>query len=378
MKNPVELNIIAFNTPYPPDFGGSIDVFYKLKNLAALGARIYLHCFTYKTFTPQPELERYCKKVFYYRRKKGLFHFFSALPYIVTTRSHPEMLQVLKESGSPILFEGLHTCRWLGHDILSGVIKIVRMHNIEHHYYRELCRATTNPLKKMFYGLESLKLKRFEKITSFADSIAAISPPDHEYFEKKHRNSILVPAFHPFSDVTGKTGTGSYFLFHGNLSVEENQKVVEFLANKVFNGMDLPLVIAGKNPPDKIVKLGHKYPNIIVRSNPPESEMSRLISDAQACIIPAFQATGLKLKLLGSLFAGRFCVVNKKMVSGTGLEDLCIVAESSDEFRMILKKIRNREFSENEIRKREKILSDIYSNKKNAEILLNCIKTMQA
>ena len=41
------LNLISFDVPYPPDYGGVIDVFYKIKALYALGIRVHLHCFEY-------------------------------------------------------------------------------------------------------------------------------------------------------------------------------------------------------------------------------------------------------------------------------------------------------------------------------------------
>ena len=40
-----KLHIISFDNPYPPVYGGVIDVFYKIKDLHAEGYEIYLHCF---------------------------------------------------------------------------------------------------------------------------------------------------------------------------------------------------------------------------------------------------------------------------------------------------------------------------------------------
>ena len=41
------LHIVSFDVPYPPDYGGAIDVYYKLKALHEEGIKIYLHCFEY-------------------------------------------------------------------------------------------------------------------------------------------------------------------------------------------------------------------------------------------------------------------------------------------------------------------------------------------
>lgn len=42
------LNIIAFNIPWPANYGGIIDVYYKMKALHQCGVKIILHCFEYE------------------------------------------------------------------------------------------------------------------------------------------------------------------------------------------------------------------------------------------------------------------------------------------------------------------------------------------
>ncbi|MCX6283192.1 MAG: mannosyltransferase, partial [Bacteroidetes bacterium] len=39
------LHIVSFDIPYPPDYGGVIDVYYKIKTLSEAGVKIHLHCF---------------------------------------------------------------------------------------------------------------------------------------------------------------------------------------------------------------------------------------------------------------------------------------------------------------------------------------------
>ncbi len=65
------LHIITHDVPYPADFGGVIDLFYKIKTLHELGIKIHLHCFTGKR-TQQEELNKYCVSVKYYPRKTKL------------------------------------------------------------------------------------------------------------------------------------------------------------------------------------------------------------------------------------------------------------------------------------------------------------------
>lgn len=363
-----QLHIVSFDVPSLPDYGGVIDVFYKIKALSEAGVEIILHCFHYGR-KKSPELERYCSKVYYYPRGKGVNYLFSRLPYIVATRSSAELLKNLVSVDAPILFEGLHTCFFIDHPLLAGRMKIIRMHNVEHEYYNQLAADEQNLLRKIYYRMEAKKLKAYEKIVGSADMVATISPSDQEYFIHIHRNSALVPAFHSFEEITSKPGQGSYFLFHGNLSVNENRRAVLFLIDEVFNGLGQKLVIAGKNPGNEIIKKAAGSANIEVVANPEQKTMDELIANAQSCVLPTFQATGLKLKLLSSLFAGRFCITNRAMVANTGLENLCIIAENRDEFIRLVRETALADFSQEEINRRKSVLDNGFSNRKNAEML---------
>ena len=43
----LHLHIISFDIPYPANYGGVIDVYYKAKALSEKGVKVHLHCFQY-------------------------------------------------------------------------------------------------------------------------------------------------------------------------------------------------------------------------------------------------------------------------------------------------------------------------------------------
>tara|TARA_Y100000780_G_C13417375_1_gene314344 strand:- start:44 stop:391 length:348 start_codon:yes stop_codon:yes gene_type:complete len=106
-----ELNIVSFDVPCPPDYGGAIDIYYKLETLNDLGIKIYLHCFQYGR-SDSKRLEEICVETFYYPRKRNFIPLFSQKPYIVETRFSSELLENLLKNDAPILFEGLHSTYW--------------------------------------------------------------------------------------------------------------------------------------------------------------------------------------------------------------------------------------------------------------------------
>jgi hypothetical protein len=102
-------------------------------------------------------------------------------------------------------------------------------------------------------------------------------------------------------------------------------------------------------------------------------QIQEYIADAHCNILPTFQATGIKLKLLSALFAGRFCIVNKPMVENTGLEPLCIMANSPEAMKEKIKSVFEKEFTDRERKKREEILLRDFSNIENAKKILKVL-----
>jgi len=365
MTSAKDIHIVSFNVPYPADYGGVIDVYYKLKALAALGVRVHLHCYQYGR-AASPELDKVCHKVYYYKRRIFKDPYFTREPYIVATRNTPEILQNLLKDNFPIIFEGLHCCHYLSHPDLKNRMKIVRMHNIEHIYYRSLARIERNIFKKYFFYSEASRLKSFEKVLECADYIAAISSDDYQSLRKKFDNVIYLPAFHANNKVTATKGKGEFALYHGNLGVGENNEAALYLTREVFKNLNYPLIIAGMNPSKELRKAVEDSPNINLLPKAGTGEISSLISEAHINILPTFQNTGMKLKLINVLFQGRHCIVNDSMVHHTGLEPLCHIARNPKDTREILLKLKDIIFPDEEIERRQSYLSVHFNNERNA------------
>lgn len=367
-----KLHIISFDIPYPPNYGGIIDVFYKIRALHEAGTEIILHCFEYNREQAE-ELNKICSKIYYYERKRSFLKQLSLYPFIVKTRNHQNILKNILAEPAPILFEGLHSCYFLDHPKLISYTKLVRTHNIEHEYYHYLWKSEKDFIRKIYFLLESMKLKLFEKKLAHANYILPISMQDTEYFEKHYDNIILLPAFHPFVKLSTSEGRGDYVIFHGNLSVSENLKSIDFLIEKVFSEITVPFIIAGKNPPEWLLKKIKNIPHISMEANPNAEKMEKLINHSQICLIPTFQATGLKLKLLTSFFAGRHCITNTEMVHGTGLEELCHIGNSPEEIINLTNRLISKRFTKEDIQKRKNILEKEFSNRLNAQKIIDLI-----
>lgn len=331
LKSNRTLHLISFDVPFPANYGGVIDIFYKIKALHRMGIHVILHCFEYGR-DPSAELQPLCKKVYYYPRKTFKNFLIGNVPYIVASRDSSELLGNLLKDNHPILFEGLHTTFHLKHPALKNRFKIVRTHNVEHDYYHHLEMVEKNFFKRYFFKLETEKLKKYQSILKYADLICAISPKDARYFQKKFGKTLFIPAFHSNQKVCVKTGSGTFALYHGNLAVGENHEAAMFLIRNVFSKLKLPFVVAGSHPKKELKQLAAQFPHIRIMDHASTEEIHQLIRDAHINILYTLQDTGIKLKLLNALYQGRHCIVNDKMVVDTGLESLCVKANSPEDF----------------------------------------------
>lgn len=365
------LHIVSFSIPFPANYGGVIDVFYKLKALHRAGIKIHLHCYQYDR-PDATELNSYCESVNYYPRKTGLTSQFSFKPYIVESRHSDLLLKNLLLDNHPILFEGLHSCYYLNHRLLKGRKLIYRESNIEHEYYYNLFKTEKNPGRKTFFLIESLKLRLYQRQLKYATKMLVVSQTDRDYLAKQFnkRDVIYLPSFHGNNEVKSLPGKGDYVLYHGNLSVGENVLAAEYLISEIFNDIDIPLKIAGLNPPENLIKLVSGNKNIELIPNPPQAEMEALIKNAQINVLVTFQATGLKLKLLNTLYNGRWMLVNQEMLAGTGLEKLCEIASGPKEMKEKILSVFNTEFDQNQLVARTELLQSRFSDEANAMKLI--------
>ena len=355
--------------PYPPDYGGVIDVFYRIKALHSLGVQIKLHCFTYGR-AQAAELEKYCVEVHYYQRRLYRSLLFKKEPFISVSRQSSELLENLKRDNSPILFEGLHSCHHLKDPALANRKKMIRMHNVEHLYYAGLAQVEKNPFKRWYFLTEARKLKHFELILDKAAVVFAISHSDQKYFFHRHSNAVYLPAFHANEEFTAPIDRQSFAFYHGNLGVGENNEACLYLCDKIFPGLPFKLIIAGNNPSSELRKICENLPNVDLRTNLSPEEIRGMVQAAQLNILPTFQSTGIKLKLLYALFNGGQILVNSPMVRGTGLEKLVRVEDQVPSFRNAVEQLMKKPVSEELINARKKLFNEDFNNLKNAEIIV--------
>lgn len=369
------LHIISYTVPWPVNQGGVYDVFYKIKALQAAGVHIHLHCFDYGR-GEQPALNQYCASVHYYQRYTGHKGISTALPYIVASRKNETLLQNLLKDDYPVMMEGVHCTYPLMDERFKHRNLFVRLHNVEYRYYDDLYRQSSSAFRKLYYKRESIMLKSYErKIASRAIFWGMTEADDAVYKHELGANNIeLLPLYIPDQwTIEEKPGNGTYCLYHGDLSVDANEKAAVWLLEKVFSKTNIPLVIAGHNPSEKLEELAHSMGHTCLVANPSEREMQDMIAKAQINILPSYTNTGIKIKLVNAIFNGRHCLVNSPTVKHSGLEQLCHIADSASAFIAATETLFATSFTKEETALRKAVTGALFNNERNAKKQLQWI-----
>ena len=385
----MHLHIVAFNVPYPADYGGVIDAYNRVVALSQAGAHVHLHCFLYGR-PPAPQLEQWCEEVCYYNRRMSPWLLLSRIPFIAISRRNSSLMQRLSQDNHPILLEGVHTCECLRllRQIESGSshrFVAVRTHNVEADYYRLLARAERSPFRRLYLLVESRRLRRYEKaVLPLADHIFAVTDSDAAAIRAMGCRQVeTMLSFPPKvdssslddkSELLDSPERSRYVLYHGDLSIPDNQWAVRWIIRNLASRSSLRFVVAGRNPGTSLYRLAARHPNVTLLPSPDDKSMRSLLANAHCMVLLTRQPTGLKLKLLNSLLNPGHCLVNSAMVSGTPFAPLCVVADNPDEMLRAVHRLMSQPLDATAVKKRHDVLSKQLDNRSSAQRILSVLK----
>ncbi len=337
------LQIVCFDNPCPANFGGVIDVFFKIKGLFEAGYHIVLHAF-YSNRNDFSEVEKYVEKLYRYKRDTSGLNFFSMLPYRVATRQSKDLLENIKASNAPILFEGLHSTSILYRNKIPNKT-FLRAHNIEHNYFKGFIKSERNVFKKLVYYFEAVKFEIYEKhILPEIDEIISISNHEKDYFEDKYRKQThLVTPFHKYNEVEKLNERGEFCLFHGDLSSLDNLESAKAIVEQLKE-IEIPLVIAGSICPKPLEKAIQDIDHIEFVNITEEEKLNELLRKSHINILWSFQRSGTKLKLFTALHTSRYCIINSNITDHLGLQNLCILIDDISELGAKVKELFNQNY----------------------------------
>ncbi|SCY02403.1 hypothetical protein SAMN02927903_00555 [Flavobacterium caeni] len=365
------LHIVSFDNPYPPVYGGVIDVFFKLKALHAIGFEIYLHCFVDQLPVDTTELEKYTTRLYWYPRSKNVLKLLASTPFSVGSRYHESIVGNIASVDAPVLFEGLQPTFVLRKHALAGQKKFLRLMNIESDYYGGLSGSERNLIKKVLYGFESRKYVRYQKTMADFENVFTLSVHETDYVAQRYGNAVYVPVFHGNTRVASLSEFGDYAFYNGDLRLADNQRAALFLID-VFRALpDIKLVIASDHGKRLIERAIGDASNIEHTTIRDAKHFDELMAGAHVCVMLSFQQSGTKLKAVNALYKSRHCLINANMIDDPGVRGLCTMASTKSEFIGAVKRLSEVPYRDSE--NRQKVLDAVLNDQKNAQKLAEMI-----
>lgn len=316
-----KIHVVSFDVPFPPDYGGVLDVFLRAKGLRALGYSVILHCYEYGRGRNH-DFSEIADEIYYYDRKNGVKSALSKLPYIVKSRNSEELLKRLLADDAAVLLEGQHCTFWAQELVKNNRKTAIRMHNIEWQYYRDLAQDAKTTSERLFFNLESRKLKK-QELKLKGIPLLCISESDRDYYRELGFQASYLPVTINSELVLEPLEAAPFALYHGNLSVPENIEAVnKLIQENQREKIDLPIVIAGKNPGSALVKKIEAQGWLCI-TNPNDVELNDLMRSCSLHLLIGFKSSGIKLKVIRALLTGLPCIATNQMTGTSGLEKHC-------------------------------------------------------
>ena len=354
--------VVSPDVPYPPNHGGRVDVWGRIRCLRNLGFRTDLVA----TAKDRPDeaavrnIEEHVERFIWCRREVRMLQMLSPLPLQIVSRRGLSKIRLTGRYDLALLES---ECVWpiLDNPTLAADHVLLRSHNDEEVYFRELAASAEPGIRKAYFLVESAKFRRLQRtIAERIRDFAFISADELASFSRAHpeSNSFWLP---PSSgERNGKYPRISRTaLCLGSLFMPNNREGVRWYIENVHPRLsdvpDYELLVAGNSRGgslDWLAGPARRHPNIRVLDTP--DDLNPVYRRASVFVCPMLHGAGVKLKTIEAIQNGLPVVSTSVGNQGTGLvtEKHVLVADDPADFAA-----RARELLLNPVRRREMVLA---------------------
>ncbi len=250
----------------------------------------------------------------------------------------------------------------------SDAIKIIDCHNVEFDNFRRMAKVK-NPLKKMYYRLESYKFYQEETaICKKQDALFVTSDRDISIFDEEVPEvpKYLVPNGVDASYfLPSKTTPKPYsMIFVGMMKYVPNYDGMIYFLDEIFPRIqeqfpEATITIIGKNPPTSITRRAGK--NVIVTGFVEDTRP--YIENASVYVVPLRMGGGTRLKIIEALSMKKPLVTTSIGCEGIDIEnkESALIADDPQEFAdAVMKLFSNKELCKKLTDSGYKIVIDKY------------------
>ena len=249
----------------------------------------------------------------------------------------------------------------------TGAIAL-RMHNVEYEIWERLAVNERNPIKKIYLRILAKQLKHYEtKLLPKVDTIVTVTDDDALKFKTLYPtgNYLTIPAGIDLD--TWKYSPSQYYTtwYHiGSMQWHANAEAVQWYLDAVHPLLQkvdekYKLSLAGKGIDS------HSFGTIRslqVNDNVPSA--FEFVKECDICVVPLKSGSGIRLKILEAMAAGKLVVSTTVGAQGIDYTDgiNLLIADRPDEYLTIYKRLMNGEIDTATIVKNaRKLVEENYS-----------------
>jgi glycosyltransferase involved in cell wall biosynthesis len=314
--------------PYPVDAGPKVRIYHNLQYLAKAGHEIIFVAFRREGDHEEgpAELRPYCSQIHtvLMRRSKirDALHLMRSLlsgrPFLITRDGVREMYETISSLMKGQAFDAIHADQlWMAQYALAArrevssngqLMTVLDQHNAVHLIPERLASQTTNPLKRLFLGLEARKMAHYELQTCSAfDRVVWVTEEDRQAIatlpggkELVENDPVIPICVDPQGkDVIRRTARPARVTFLGGMHWPPNAEGVSWFVQQVWPLVhqkvpEAILTVIGKAPP----AFGNSAPiqNIEVTGYVDDPEP--YLAETAAFVVPLHAGGGMRVKIV--------------------------------------------------------------------------------
>jgi glycosyltransferase involved in cell wall biosynthesis len=342
--------IVTPDFPYPPNHGGRVDIWGRVKALHRLGFTIDLlaTCKAAPSAGDMAAVRPYVREIIICARSRTVSDLLSFRPFQVSSR---KALSSAALSGHYhlLLLESEFVAAVLSNPGLHRDVTVMRIHNREPEYFRQLAIAADNWREKIYFAIESNKFSLLERsLHQKVGNMMFISADEVAVYRKQHpkANCIFLPAPVDTASFIRKSAVSQTVLFIGSLFMVNNREAVSWFLHRVHPLLadigEYKLIVAGNSRGtdlEWVRRLMTGNANIELIESP--DDLEPLYRSGSVFVNPMQHGAGVKIKNIEAIQRGLPVVTTSIGNQGTGLvhRDEVLVADTPEGFAAAIREL---------------------------------------
>ncbi len=393
---------VSNRVPYPLNEGGTIGIYNYTRGFAEQNCDVTLYALAAKKHTidieeARTELEKYCT-----------FHVFNidtdvkpwpALKNLFTNKSYNverfydkafenALIEELKTNSFDVIqIEG--TFPAIYSKVIfkyAGKAKVVlRQHNVEFQIWERLAKNARNPLKKWYFQLLSNRLKNFE--STHLNQYAALVPVTEDDGDLFKSLGCSIPVYPSPAGIdtalwSPSAQSNPLALYHiGSLQWIPNVEALMWFLDDVWplvlqKNKNIHFYVAGKSMPEHIKSLQIENVEMVGEV----ASATDFVSDKAISVVPLKSGSGIRLKILEAMSAGKAVISTTIGAQGIDYKDgtNIIIADSAETFaEAVVQLTEDQPFCQAMSKQARQLIMDHYSNQRVVNRLLTFYRGLE-